>query len=87
MKRGRVKGKNLPLNYNFLFHNLFPGVKLSEGGDSLGQQYKTPEEAILKRGADVIIVGSGILATDDPVQAAIQYKEAGYKAYEESLKN
>ncbi|CAG2226515.1 UMPS [Mytilus edulis] len=72
-------------DYNFV--HMTPGVKLSEGGDSLGQQYKTPEEAILKKGADVIIVGSGILATDDPVQAAIQYKEAGYKAYEESLKN
>ena len=61
---------------------MFLGVKLTEGGDSLGQQYTTPEEAILNRGADVIIVGSGILASNDPVQAAIEYKEAGYKAYE-----
>ena len=63
----------------------FSGVKLSSGRDSLGQQYITPEEAILKKGADVIIVGRGILATDNPVQTAIQYKETGYKAYEESL--
>jgi len=39
----------------------------------------------LKKGADVIIVGRGILATDNPVQTTIQYKETGYKAYEESL--
>lgn len=62
------------------------GVKLSSGGDSLGQQYTSPTEAILNKGADVIIVGRGILATDDPVSAAFQYKESGYSAYEQSLK-
>lgn len=80
---GFISQSRLTEDYNFV--HMTPGVKLSSGGDALGQQYITPEEAILKKGADVIIVGRGILATDNPVQTAIQYKEAGYKAYEESL--
>lgn len=82
---GFICQSRLTEDYNYL--HMTPGVKLSEGGDGLGQQYITPEEAIFKRGSDIIIVGAGILATDDPVQAAMEYKEAGYRAYERFLKN
>lgn len=50
-------------------------------GDSLGQQYTSPQEVICKKGSDVIIVGRGILAAPDRVKAAEAYKEAGWKAY------
>lgn len=61
--------------------HMTPGVKLIEGGDKLGQQYLTPAEVVGNRGSDVIIVGRGIYLDDDPVKAAIEYKEAGFKAY------
>ena len=63
------------------FVHMTPGVQLSAGGDNLGQQYLTPEEVILNRGSDVIIVGRGIYQAEDPVKAAAQYKEAAYAAY------
>lgn len=56
------------------------GVNLATKGDTLGQQYQTPEQAI-KRGADFIISGRGIYASKDPIQAARLYQEEGWKAY------
>jgi len=58
-----------------------PGVNSGAKGDTLGQTYDTPEVAILEKGSDVIIVGRGITQAADPTQAALEYKEAGWKAY------
>lgn len=63
------------------FIHFTPGVSIQSRGDSLGQQYLTPEEVIKNRKCDVIIVGRGIYKAEDPVKAAKTYQEAGYKAY------
>lgn len=61
--------------------NFTPGVKLEAGGDKLGQQYTTPETAIIEQGSDVIIVGRGIIAADDPLTVAKLYREQGWESY------
>lgn len=59
---------------------LTPGVKMAEGGDSLGQTYVTPETAI-EQGGDIIIVGRGIYEDEQPGRAASMYKQAGWGAF------
>src|SRR3990167_1395756 len=62
--------------------NMTPGVKLQEGKDKLGQQYITPEKAIIEHHADLIIVGRGIIAATDPVIECHKYREQSWKAYQ-----
>jgi len=61
--------------------NLTPGVKLEGGADALGQRYVTPELAIRQHGADVIIIGRGITAAENPLLAAQQYRKSGWESY------
>ena len=58
-----------------------PGVKVGSTTDSKGQQYCTPTQAVLQRGADVIIVGRGLThCSDDVVEAAETYRAEGWAA-------
>jgi len=63
-----------------------PGVKLGGGGDTLKQQYTTPEDVILA-GSDVIIVGRGIYGADNPVKSAQEYRQVAWKAYQKRVTN
>lgn len=61
--------------------NFTPGIKLETGTDSLGQQYVTPENAILENGTDIIIVGRGIISAKDALAEARSYRQRGWNAY------
>ena len=63
-----------------------PGVNLSDSGDGKGQQYNTPEIVFKNLFTDFIIVGRGIYQSTNPETAALQYQQAGWNAYLESLK-
>nr|ACD75178.1 orotidine 5'-phosphate decarboxylase [Rhodotorula toruloides]ACD75179.1 orotidine 5'-phosphate decarboxylase [Rhodotorula toruloides] len=69
-----------------------PGVGLDSKGDGMGQQYRTPDEVIRESGCDVIIVGRGIYGGGDGnpneeiVKQCKRYQEAGWKAYEDRLR-
>lgn len=66
------------------FLHFTPGVKMQEGGDGLGQQYITPQQAI-QQGADVLIVGRGVYQSDNPARVVQVYKKAGWEAYQKTL--
>jgi uridine monophosphate synthetase len=54
-------------------------------GDGKGQQYNTPQKIIGICGADIAIVGRGILKAGDPEEEAQRYRSAAWKAYTERL--
>jgi uridine monophosphate synthetase len=66
--------------------NMTPGIQLQTGTDKLGQQYVTPEQAILENHTDIIIVGRGIVAASDKLAEAKRYRESAWVAYLKRLK-
>lgn len=55
-------------------------------GDGKGQQYNTPQKIIGVAGADIVIVGRGILKAGDPEGEAERYRSAAWKAYTERVR-
>lgn len=80
---GFIARKRLSLNPNFI--TMTPGVILGEGKDAFGQQYLNPREVIQNRKSDIIIVGRGIYQSHDPINSAKQYRQEGWKAYQNRL--
>jgi|APSaa5957512535_1039671.scaffolds.fasta_scaffold214238_2 uridine monophosphate synthetase len=67
------------------FLHMTPGVSLINSSDSFGQQYRSPERAIVQDGCDIIIVGRGIIESNDMVSEAVKYKNAAWNAHLASL--
>uniref|UniRef100_A0A0A9XPJ3 Orotidine 5'-phosphate decarboxylase n=1 Tax=Lygus hesperus TaxID=30085 RepID=A0A0A9XPJ3_LYGHE len=67
--------------HNSSFITMMPGVSITATNDSLGQQYISPKAAILDRGADIIIVGRGIVTSTDPAATAELYRSIAWDAY------
>lgn len=80
---GFISQKKLSLDPTWIY--MTPGVQLTAGKDALGQQYTTPEQAIIENETDIIIVGRGILHAKDPLLEAKKYRQAGWDAYEKTL--
>lgn len=55
-------------------------------GDGKGQQYNTPQKLIGIAGADIVIVGRGILKAGEPAYEAERYRSAAWKAYTERVR-
>ena len=76
------------LTENPAFIHITPGIQFNKNtriNESLGQQYTTPEIAIIKNKCDIIVVGRGILNSDDPVKTALEYKMIAYELYVKRL--
>lgn len=65
---------------------LTPGCKLDETTDSLGQKYDTPEYVMKEKGADIAVVGRGIISSKNPTEIAKTYRDRLWTAYEARLK-
>jgi orotidine 5'-phosphate decarboxylase subfamily 1 len=63
-----------------------PGVSLRQSSDDLGQRYRSPQQAIIDQGADVVIVGRDILTHDDPTAYAKEIREMAWQAYCQTVK-
>jgi len=62
-----------------------PGIKIKGEKGERGQTYGHPFHAV-SHGTDVIIVGSGIYGSDEPVKAAREYRREGWEGYQARLK-
>lgn len=60
---------------------LTPGCKIDTTTDGLGQQYNTPEYVVKEKGADIAVVGRGILNAKDIRSSAKMYRDQLWKAY------
>lgn len=60
---------------------LTPGVHLRLQGDDKDQRYSSPEEAVEKKGADLIIVGRGVTGAEQPKEEAEKYRREAWEAY------
>ena len=85
---GFIAQQSLNQEPNDAFLTFAPGISLpKEGdeavmGDGKGQQYRGPEQVIGRDGADVVIVGRGILGAADRGREAERYRKAAWGAYE-----
>lgn len=66
------------LDNNFL--HFTPGIKLKSKTDSCDQQYKSPGEAIQK-GSDILIIGRGIINSDNILQTCREYQTEAWKHF------
>lgn len=60
---------------------LTPGCKIDELIDNLGQQYNTPEFVVKEKGADIAVVGRGIINAKNAQNSAKLYRDRLWTAY------
>lgn len=55
------------------------GIKMGDLNDALGQQYKTPQQA-MSQGSDILIVGRGIIHASNPAETAKLYRDIAWES-------
>lgn len=64
---------------------LTPGCRIGESGDELGQRYDTPDYVVREKGADIAVVGRGVVQAKCVESAAKMYREQLWQAYEKRV--
>ena len=72
------------INNNSILY-LTPGVSIDAKKDKNDQNYRTPEEAIVRDNCDIIIVGRSIYNSDNPIKTVEIYKFLGWNAYQTKI--
>jgi uridine monophosphate synthetase len=87
---GFISQQSLNTEPGDAFIHMTPGCQLPPDGeeengevaeDGRGQQYNTPQKLVELCGADIVIVGRGILKAGDPQSEAERYRRKAWKAY------
>jgi orotidine-5'-phosphate decarboxylase len=82
---GLIAQKRFPDDHHFLY--LTPGVSLEATGDSLGQRYRTPLQALMNDGCDFVIVGRSITRHYHPlnisgvIESARHYQQVSWAVH------
>ncbi|KPM34622.1 Orotidine 5'-phosphate decarboxylase [Neonectria ditissima] len=92
---GFISQESLNSKPDDAFIHMTPGCQLPPDGedvnadvkgDGKGQQYNTPQKIVGIAGADIAIVGRGIIKAGDPEEEAERYRSAAWKAYTERVR-
>jgi len=75
---GFICQKRVVEDPGFLY--LSPGVHLEKSADSLGQQWRSPADAVCRDKVDIVIVGRGMINDQNQGAAAEKYREASWHA-------
>ncbi|KAL8739739.1 MAG: hypothetical protein Q9190_007489 [Brigantiaea leucoxantha] len=67
------------------FLTITPGVHLGAQADGKGQRWRTPREVVRDEGADVVIVGRGVLQASDRAEEAERYRKEAWEGYLERV--
>ncbi|BBA17064.1 orotidine-5'-phosphate decarboxylase [Blattabacterium cuenoti] len=62
-----------------------PGIHFYKKENNVGNRYIHPIQAFKEKGSDFIIVGKAIFLSENPKMMAEEYRNAGWKAYENEL--
>ncbi|KAL8894797.1 MAG: hypothetical protein Q9192_004048 [Flavoplaca navasiana] len=92
---GFIAQENLNADKKDEFLVFTPGVGFPPDGkdgagaktkrDGLGQQWRGPREVVRDEGADIVIVGRGIVNARDRASEAERYRREAWKGYEERI--
>ena len=79
---GLICQKKILNKNNFLYFT--PGIRIHTNSDNSDQKYITPKEAI-QNGTDILIVGRGIIESNNILESCKMYQTEGWKYYKNKI--